>query len=289
MKPTTFGDLLQKLAVGLVNTRRNLAQELRDASKAIGRVPSLLWLVLYVFLVFAFAAIYCLALPRAFRFRNIEDDALHVAEMDALTRELQYSLRWEISEADFWVPKELGNKTVYCQHAAIDLTTARLVGDQLCFVATVPVSHGDQSDSRNWMTYSYRLKVAVQPEVEEGERLYHRVSVAERDSSDIPYTILFHGHPTGYPNYTSWLILDPWTSKRLKWFADSTTGRVASSAPEDWPRMVYFSAVTITTLGYGDIVPATTWARNAVALESVLGILTIGLFLNSLAREVTED
>jgi hypothetical protein len=52
-----------------------------------------------------------------------------------------------------------------------------------------------------------------------------------------------------------------------------------------YARMMYFSAVTITTLGYGDIVPITTWARLIVALESVLGIVLIGLFLNSLARE----
>jgi hypothetical protein len=50
-------------------------------------------------------------------------------------------------------------------------------------------------------------------------------------------------------------------------------------------RMLYLSAVTITTLGYGDILPRTNRARLLVALEAVLGIIVIGLFLNSLARE----
>ena len=48
-------------------------------------------------------------------------------------------------------------------------------------------------------------------------------------------------------------------------------------------RMLYFSAVTITTLGFGDIAPISTKARMLVMLESVLGIILIGLFFNSLA------
>lgn len=46
----------------------------------------------------------------------------------------------------------------------------------------------------------------------------------------------------------------------------------------------YFSVVTITTLGYGDIAPQTESARILAALEALLGILTIGFFLNSVAR-----
>jgi hypothetical protein len=57
-------------------------------------------------------------------------------------------------------------------------------------------------------------------------------------------------------------------------------------AQEKWsnfPRMLYFSAVTVTTVGYGDIVPVTDGARIAVASEAILGIVVIGLFLNGLA------
>lgn len=50
-------------------------------------------------------------------------------------------------------------------------------------------------------------------------------------------------------------------------------------------RMFYFSAVTITTLGYGDIVPISDHARMLVATESILGIILIGLFFNALTRQ----
>jgi hypothetical protein len=47
---------------------------------------------------------------------------------------------------------------------------------------------------------------------------------------------------------------------------------------------IYFSAVTITTLGYGDITPQTDIARSLAAIESVFGIILIGLFLNAVAH-----
>lgn len=50
-------------------------------------------------------------------------------------------------------------------------------------------------------------------------------------------------------------------------------------------RMLYLSAVTLTTLGFGDIVPITTLARILIAIESIFGVVCIGLFLNSLAHE----
>jgi len=46
----------------------------------------------------------------------------------------------------------------------------------------------------------------------------------------------------------------------------------------------YFSVVTITTLGYGDILPQSDWAKMVVASESIIGISIIGLFLNSVAQ-----
>jgi Ion channel len=50
--------------------------------------------------------------------------------------------------------------------------------------------------------------------------------------------------------------------------------------------VLYLSAITITTLGFGDITPVSESARMSIALEAVLGIVVIGLFLNSLAMRV---
>ncbi|MFC6631797.1 potassium channel family protein [Microbulbifer taiwanensis] len=52
---------------------------------------------------------------------------------------------------------------------------------------------------------------------------------------------------------------------------------------------LYFSAVTITTLGYGDIAPASDIGRILASSEAVLGVALIGLFLNALSRSRAES
>jgi len=54
--------------------------------------------------------------------------------------------------------------------------------------------------------------------------------------------------------------------------------------PLTYVQSIYFSVVTITTLGYGDITPQTEMARVLTAIESIVGIILIGLFLNAVAR-----
>jgi hypothetical protein len=46
----------------------------------------------------------------------------------------------------------------------------------------------------------------------------------------------------------------------------------------------YFSLITITTVGYGDILPNSTGARAAVMLEIVLGMIIFASFANELVR-----
>ena len=51
----------------------------------------------------------------------------------------------------------------------------------------------------------------------------------------------------------------------------------------------YFSIVTVTTLGYGDILPVGELAKILVGLQSFLGILFVGLFLHSLSLKHTRN
>jgi hypothetical protein len=49
-------------------------------------------------------------------------------------------------------------------------------------------------------------------------------------------------------------------------------------------RFFYFSVVTATTLGYGDILPVSNTARLLISLESILGLVLIGLFLYNITN-----
>jgi hypothetical protein len=58
-----------------------------------------------------------------------------------------------------------------------------------------------------------------------------------------------------------------------------------SAASNEIARFVYLSAMTITTVGYGDIVPLTDRARLWTAFEAVYGVVVAGIFLASLATQ----
>jgi hypothetical protein len=55
--------------------------------------------------------------------------------------------------------------------------------------------------------------------------------------------------------------------------------------PGNLTRMLYLSATTVTTTGYGDIVPITARARFLAISEAILGLVIVGLFLNSIAQQ----
>lgn len=52
---------------------------------------------------------------------------------------------------------------------------------------------------------------------------------------------------------------------------------------------LYFSVVTITTLGYGDISPTSGLGKALAALQSLSGVLILGLFLIALSQQVVDN
>ncbi|BBP72354.1 hypothetical protein PHLH6_43580 [Pseudomonas sp. Seg1] len=60
------------------------------------------------------------------------------------------------------------------------------------------------------------------------------------------------------------------------------------NSPSDFWSFLYFSIVTITTLGFGDIYPLTTLTKLLVAFEVIMGALCAGLFLNACSYTISE-
>ena len=50
-------------------------------------------------------------------------------------------------------------------------------------------------------------------------------------------------------------------------------------APVAWQQLIYYSYVTLTTLGFGDILPVSSWARSLVSLEAVIGVLYLAILM----------
>lgn len=68
----------------------------------------------------------------------------------------------------------------------------------------------------------------------------------------------------------------------LRRFVAGLRGDATAVSESHW-RMLYFSSIVITTVGFGDIVPITGLARALVAIEAISGILLAGLFINAIA------
>jgi hypothetical protein len=43
---------------------------------------------------------------------------------------------------------------------------------------------------------------------------------------------------------------------------------------------VFFSFTTLTTLGYGDIIPVSAYARTATTLQAIIGVLYIAILIS---------
>jgi hypothetical protein len=52
-----------------------------------------------------------------------------------------------------------------------------------------------------------------------------------------------------------------------------------SGQPVFWQQFIYFSLITLTTTGYGDILPVSSWARAFASAEAVIGVLYIAVLM----------
>ncbi len=86
----------------------------------------------------------------------------------------------------------------------------------------------------------------------------------------------------------------------MTWFPDQMTHAFSDglntypNGPFPWQTIVYYSYATLSTLGYGDVLPATYWARSVATLEAVIGVLYMAVIVARLvglyaAHEVEEE
>ena len=56
-----------------------------------------------------------------------------------------------------------------------------------------------------------------------------------------------------------------------------------------WQTLVYYSYATLTTLGYGDVLPISGWARSLATLEAVIGVLYLAILMARLVGLYAQD
>lgn len=74
----------------------------------------------------------------------------------------------------------------------------------------------------------------------------------------------------------------------IYWALPDDQFRVPDGAPTDYGSWLYYSIVTITTLGFGDYTPAHGGAQAITAIEVMCGLIFLGLFLNAVGSMKSE-
>ncbi len=57
-------------------------------------------------------------------------------------------------------------------------------------------------------------------------------------------------------------------------FVDTTLGM-----PVKWQQFAYYSLITLSTAGYGDILPVSMWARMLASIEATIGVLYVAIMM----------
>lgn len=74
----------------------------------------------------------------------------------------------------------------------------------------------------------------------------------------------------------------------IYWALPDFMFRIPEGAPSDFGAWLYYSIVTITTLGFGDYTPAHPAAQAVTAIEVMCGLIFLGLFLNAVGSMKSE-
>ncbi|KAA3611856.1 MAG: two pore domain potassium channel family protein [Planctomycetota bacterium] len=72
----------------------------------------------------------------------------------------------------------------------------------------------------------------------------------------------------------------------VEWLAPGSFERSVDGPPLLWGELVYFSGVSLTTLGYGDILPSGPLARSLAGLEAMSGLFFMAVIVARFAGRI---
>lgn len=245
------------------------------------RVPAMLFLALYVALIPLFAAYYDLRASEFFH-STARYEADILLDGAQVRQDLEKAVQDQFIKANGGTTKRSGDWV-------IDIREFRVNGahfnDGRLHLKTYMRFKGTRNNSETAgpkiFDISIRPDLIVGLRGDPDQHVLKFPQSQREDSWPVPDQEIFP-NPSNSLARSGTLIISPDLQSRITNLHNSFRGFPALSSGA-YQRMLYFSAVTQTTLGYGDVVPISDRTRLAVALQAVLGIIMIGLFLNSLA------
>jgi hypothetical protein len=265
-------------------------------SRTLGRVPSVLYGVVYLALIPAFASMYQL-MPGAFYHSTVHLEPTFRAEQQAISAELEKSIIdslaylrkkaedpraiWRLEDEELTVHDLTATPdgmvrfslsgTLYGPRNSV---MVRGLSIELSPWQKEPYTSRNASFAMLPACYADYKDNAYDPDV--GDLLPYRRDLSDDGARAFIITT---------PGCGGLLTVSRTLLRRLQGYSLASRG-LAGYSPRSFGRMLYLSAVTLTTTGFGDIVPLTEKARTLVTSEAILGVILVGLFLNALAHEI---
>jgi hypothetical protein len=270
------------------------------------RFPAAFWGIAYLVLIPLFAAIY-VRLPDEFYHYTAKYELVVTEEKNVLSRAIESVLRNKKQTYRRTVPDKNGAQTINFDGIRVNLLN--IEENIVRFSVQVPILMLWESGPIGPEALSFYELLECVVEVPTSEIAMRMPVAVARLTIKEPFDpavalALFNGDPqrptatrTNETNQQGKSLTDAKSNRlvsyyfqlflpRESWDRANRIRRANLGFPAEvknqFARMLYLSAITITTTGYGDIVPISDKARWFITLESVLGIVVMGLFVNSL-------
>ena len=253
-----------------------------------GKARSRVYAWAYFACIPLFACLYTIS-AGDFHHTTVQYERSLSADFDAIRSQLTNSLNRHIS-------KQYGKTQVIDHEWAVRNNTVGLSGgkfenDRFQFSLDLDLEKNGKSGPERMRGNLIDMSFAVESSpmiTDAGQILYLMKTINFEGDMAVPfdpYALLVNPPPefTGKKSEIRFLPIPADLHKRLVAYAYAVRG-FPSEASGSVGRMLYFSVVTITTLGYGDILPLTPWARFLVGSEAILGVILVGYYLTSLSN-----
>ena len=253
-----------------------LLQRLRTASGLLALIPSLMWGLAYLAAIPAFAAIYAVFPVDFYQTTTLYEPSVRSDKKDVESA-LAASIYNNFINKHGRKAVGQGKNRISVDDLSVSIAPPLLPESSVNFriqlsdlQAEASLGYSDYADPQ---VHVYRLNVRGTG------------AAAEHPAITFPCPVMdIIGRPA-FQEHEACLVLDKVTNTKVNAYLAAIRGFPSADTTSHFWRMLYFSAVTISTLGYGDIVPVTPRARGWVTAEIVLGPVLFGLFLNALVRE----
>jgi hypothetical protein len=246
--------------------------------------------ICYFSVIPIFACIYYFSLPNDFYHPNLKFEKNFILDEKYLINEITQQIIKTIRNANG------DKKPIYRQDILetdkILIIYSEVNGKELTLETRVTLSHPSGTSFFKYITIKLPLYDELSPFYliydESMDSSLHndrllRVKIEDLSRYDDKKQLIEIIFPTSHPFDALVMPINDKLDKMIINYYKGLQGN-ACNISGNFMRMFYFSTVTITTLGYGDIVPLSTAARTWVSIESILGMVLIGLFLNSLKK-----